>query len=751
MHEITQHLKKHIVLMRKLIISFILLIISLESHAAQARSATQAEVNAGVLTKPYVSPLTLANWSSATNTISTLSNLVNYANTNKSYFILGRSSTGDGGEGIFFWDAASTSITNLGTVFKKPGVTTGRWKRYMTDDRYRVDWFGAVGDNSTDNAVPVQNAIDTLIGFTSDYKGGKVVFTRGKKYIIGTMMLIQTTNSGGVYQFVKGIDIIGDGGLLVDGTRCAQIIFTNVNLAGFAVQFGRDINFENLAIKGPNNMPNLGSAATYFTNANFFTTGVRTNRFSPNAGIVTDPFSANTANGDMTDSANQYPGFSSYYRGTTGSGSAKIHCRNCMFQYWICGIMWNPDSGNQQGDGCIVEKCVFNYNTYGIAVGQNQSRGCSVRDCDSAYHMVFINCATFGQQRGASPVVMGGQHNSAKYLMEVYTDFGTVNWSKVYCESIFSIGNVGLRNVKQNLAASFEGCHFSFYDTAPLEMDYHGTFGPTTIFTGCYFTIPSYGVIHFLNLSANSVASIVTFNGCQFRADLHPNLIFDRWERVLMNGSGIYDTDTQEIGQLSDKVRWWNPTLFKRMLVLPGAQVMTPTNAWYCYDLMPEFAIHDTSTIFDDNGGATVVMNTEYTNLLQVGDLLSTGATLRDATDSGNITVTHQFLGKVASINLNTAILDHVTKTFTGSLSNDQLKLRYIPRWHPETTGDVLLNSVLVSNVTVITGWMVGDRIRGTGITDGTFITATNGDVITLSHQASATTAATRLYDADVR
>ena len=58
------------------------------------------------------------------------------------------------------------------------------------------------------------------------------------------------------------------------------------------------------------------------------------------------------------------------------------------------------------------------------------------------------------------------------------------------------------------------------------------------------------------------------------------------------------------------------------------------------------------------------------------------------------------------------------------------------------------IGKLTVSNVSAIAAWTVGDRIRGAGIMDGTYVVATNGAVMTLSRAATASGKGVVLYDA---
>lgn len=71
-----------------------------------------------------------------------------YSSGDESVFVQGRTTTGDGGEGIFFWDPGNTLTDNDGFIIKVSSVTTGRWKR-VYDDYVNVTWFGATGDVKT--------------------------------------------------------------------------------------------------------------------------------------------------------------------------------------------------------------------------------------------------------------------------------------------------------------------------------------------------------------------------------------------------------------------------------------------------------------------------------------------------------------------------------------------------------------------------------------------------------------------------
>jgi len=70
---------------------------------------------------------------------------------------------GDGGGGVFYWDANSTQADNQGTIIQPNTGGSGRWKRdYSAYDHINVLWFGARGDDRpfSTNHIRIMAAAD---------------------------------------------------------------------------------------------------------------------------------------------------------------------------------------------------------------------------------------------------------------------------------------------------------------------------------------------------------------------------------------------------------------------------------------------------------------------------------------------------------------------------------------------------------------------------------------------------------------
>ncbi|MEX2380775.1 MAG: right-handed parallel beta-helix repeat-containing protein [Opitutales bacterium] len=113
--------------------------------------------------------------------------------------LLGYHLPGDGGGGVFFWDSSSLDEDDDGTVLKPdavPSAAPGRFRRVFSE-RVNVRWFGAKGDNVSDDAAAFRKGFEVL-----RKQGGGVLYIPAGAYKI---------NSGIVVEGLSDVTIRGEG------------------------------------------------------------------------------------------------------------------------------------------------------------------------------------------------------------------------------------------------------------------------------------------------------------------------------------------------------------------------------------------------------------------------------------------------------------------------------------------------------------------------------------------------------------
>jgi hypothetical protein len=111
---------------------------------------------------------------------------------------------GDGGGGVFYWDAAIATGDDGGTVIVPSSSNgTGRWVR-VWDGPLDVKWFGAVGNGVANDSAAIQAAYDAAAA-----RLGATVYFPAGTYIVSTPIVIGITPPSPETQV--SINTIGDG------------------------------------------------------------------------------------------------------------------------------------------------------------------------------------------------------------------------------------------------------------------------------------------------------------------------------------------------------------------------------------------------------------------------------------------------------------------------------------------------------------------------------------------------------------
>lgn len=155
--------------------------------------------------------------------------------------VLGYYVEGDGGGGLFRYDPSSSATDNGGTVIA-PNSGSGRWLRVLASGPISVRWFGAKGDGATNDAPPIQAAINYLVPSGANYaayQGGTVFFPKSE-YLVNANLKLRS-----------GIRLQGEGwaSVLRGSTGCTAVVEAEVS-ADYSTVQGASI--EDLTIDGTN-------------------------------------------------------------------------------------------------------------------------------------------------------------------------------------------------------------------------------------------------------------------------------------------------------------------------------------------------------------------------------------------------------------------------------------------------------------------------------------------------------------------
>lgn len=112
-------------------------------------------------------------------------------------FVRGYYAAGDGGGGLYFWNASDSTTDNGGTIIQPNSGGTGRWNLLNQTGVYSVKVFGAKVDGATDDTSFAQ----ACINYVQSINGGTVYIPNGTMRVSTTLLVtksnVQIRGGGG--------------------------------------------------------------------------------------------------------------------------------------------------------------------------------------------------------------------------------------------------------------------------------------------------------------------------------------------------------------------------------------------------------------------------------------------------------------------------------------------------------------------------------------------------------------------------
>lgn len=133
--------------------------------------------------------------------------------------VLGALARGDGGGGLFYWDAAASDTADGGTILAADEAGAGRWKRVFSG-AIDARWFGLQGDGVSDDRAALQAAINAAANGVLRLPAPAVAYK-----VNATINLI------------SDIEIVGDGREShIDGAAVLGAVFLAIDKADIALR-----------------------------------------------------------------------------------------------------------------------------------------------------------------------------------------------------------------------------------------------------------------------------------------------------------------------------------------------------------------------------------------------------------------------------------------------------------------------------------------------------------------------------------
>lgn len=418
--------------------------------------------------QPYISGMYHASWvlSSSGDKTSYLQAMFNHASINTvvidKYFNLSGTLTIPAGKVLKFnrggiLDGGGTITGGIIEAYPYQHIfysTINLVSVITTDWVFWCEWYGAIGNNSTDNQPFIQKAVTYVCNNDVGLKSLRI----GPGYfrIYKGINFWRDTNGDGNPEFLN-VSFNGNTRAYEGNGNETVIICMHSDNFGINLQRGKGATMNNFYLRGVNQL-NYSPTVAWDSNTTYLLGGVRSDIQSPYSGLVLDAIGAGTVG------ANRYPGFEDLYAGVVGNGGST----DCNFSGFVvdgfcCGVILSPNANTQNNEAHTFDGFWFSNVKDGFVTTNSQER--TVRCTNFKFWnstQVCLRTNGYGANRGEVPLIdtwnIAGNVYQLFNLGGVGGYFPVIAINKIYCESFYWIGYVGGVTVK------FKDCHFAFVD-----------------------------------------------------------------------------------------------------------------------------------------------------------------------------------------------------------------------------------------------------------------------------------------------
>lgn len=307
-----------------------------------------------------------------------------------------------------------------------------------------------------------------------------------------------------------------DGGLNADGITYVASDLAVMFVQGAAATSFAGIDFFNTANPTPATI-DTGAIPANADITDWYLDGIRTNRYSPCAAVVIDPFGNGNPGGDID---NRYPDFGSQYG--ANAFSSEVIFSFCNFRGGYVGTVISPSGLTPNGENILFETCYWQGNTISHSQTQSQSRSVELRSPRMNSAFVHLDNKILGSAGSGSAPRLTGTPNVGLcyYFANLQLDVSEFSVSEMHMESTMSLGQFSPTASGANAGAKFSDCLFNFIGAADSGSDegdanFHMDGSANLTFDNCVFAPPD-GIP--IKIIGQSNRYIVSFRSCKFQA-----------------------------------------------------------------------------------------------------------------------------------------------------------------------------------------------------------------------------------------